>query len=578
MIPILFYQCQKEISNPGQNSNPVIVGPEPISARLQGNILDENNQPAQGVTVKVGSQTATTDFRGYFSMNNAALDKKSALVTAEKTGYFKAFRTFAATSATNQVTIKLVKKMLVGTVDAATGGSVTLTNGAKITLPANGVVKASNNSVFSGSVNVYAAYIDPSLPDIVQNVPGSFMANDKNGARVILESYGMMAVELESAGNEKLQIKSGATASLTTPIPSSLLSSAPATIPMWFVDEQTGIWKEEGSATKQGDVYVGEVKHFTYWNCDIPMPTINLTATFQNIGGLPLAYVNVRVRLQNSNSYLSAHGLADSLGVINGAVPANVPLVLELIGFPGCGGAFYSQNIGPFSQNTNLGVIAVTSNNPAFSIVYITGQLKNCSGNPVTNGSALIYYDNYLRNAPTNSNGVYTISFPTCTSLPTVDILGVDNSSQQQSSLTTVTLTPPTTNAPIINACGTSALQYCNYTLDGTPYSLSLNPSDSLPHFFTGQVTPGNWSSFFYFSQVSVNFDHNATVPGTYAITQFRVGPYTSSNVLLQPFNIVVTSFPQVTGQFCEGTFAGQFKDSVNVTHSITNGAFRVRR
>jgi hypothetical protein len=142
LIPVLFYQCQKEIKNIDQ-PDLNIVSPEPINAKLQGNVFDENGQPAQGVSITVGAQTILTDGNGYFRFANALLDKKSALVTAEKAGYFKAFRTFAATSGTNQVAFKLVKKSLAGTVDANTGGTVTLANGSKITLPPNGVVKAS---------------------------------------------------------------------------------------------------------------------------------------------------------------------------------------------------------------------------------------------------------------------------------------------------------------------------------------------------------------------------------------------------------------------------------------------------
>src|SRR5688572_14800940 len=138
LVTILFFQCSRKSDFNQPSSQP--VSPEPISARLNGNVYDENGAPAQGVTVKVGAQTAVTDVFGSFRFNNAALDKKSALVTAEMTGYFKAYRTFAATAGTNFVAIKLTRKTLIGTINAANGGSVSLSNGAKISLPANGVV------------------------------------------------------------------------------------------------------------------------------------------------------------------------------------------------------------------------------------------------------------------------------------------------------------------------------------------------------------------------------------------------------------------------------------------------------
>src|SRR5262245_11697448 len=99
---LLFAGCQKEISYIAPPSS----GTDPVSATLQGNVVDENGDPEQGVTIRVGAKTATTDAKGYFRIRNASLDKNSSLVTAEKTGYFKAFRVFSASKAVNQVKIK----------------------------------------------------------------------------------------------------------------------------------------------------------------------------------------------------------------------------------------------------------------------------------------------------------------------------------------------------------------------------------------------------------------------------------------------------------------------------------------
>src|SRR5688572_29771884 len=266
-LSLFLVQCQKEASYTG-GPDPVIETPLPITANLQGNVYNENNAPASGVTVKVGSKSAITDSKGYFRIMGAALDKRSSVVTAEMNGYFKAYRTFSATTGTNHIEFKLTKRDLSGTIDAATGGEVSLSNGAKVQLPANGVMIASSGAAYTGAANVFAAFIDPTGSDIGRTVPGSFMADNVTKTRVILESYGMMAVELSSPSGENLQLKTGATSKLTMPIPSSTLGSAPPSISLWYVDDQTGIWKEEGVATKSGNFYVGEVKHYTYWNCD----------------------------------------------------------------------------------------------------------------------------------------------------------------------------------------------------------------------------------------------------------------------------------------------------------------------
>jgi hypothetical protein len=574
-IAFIAFNCQKEVNHagtgtPGGGNTPT----DPITATLQGNVINELGQPAMGVTIKVGTKTVTTNARGYFRIVNASLDKSVSLVTAEKTGYFKAYRTFGASSGVNQVIIQLIKKSSSGTVNSTAGGTITLSNGSKITLPADGVVKASGGS-YSGSVNVYAAYIDPSSPDIAKLVPGSFIANDKNNNRAILASYGMVAVELESSAGEKLQIASGKTATLTTAIPSSLQASAPATISLWYVDEQTGIWKEEGTATKNGTNYAGEVKHFTYWNCDVPVPTINLSATFKNTAGLPLVYNEIRIRPVSGYSS-SAHGYTDSLGQLNGPVPANMNLIMEVMS--PCNTVMYSQNVGPFSSNTNLGVITV-DNNP--SLVTVQGKLLNCSGTAVTNGFAVINYNNIIRYVSVqNAAGDFAATFTTCGGMPaTCEVYGVDAAAQQSGITTNVTITTPTTNTGNIVACGTSTLQFINYNVDGINHSVSSlvagdnftgSSYDSLS--VTGSYIYGNHNNI---TDVSFSFQNNRT-EGSFPIQYLFVQGF--NNVTpVAPFTIILTNYPDAAGDFFEGSFSGQFKDGLNATHTIS-GTFRIRR
>src|SRR5690606_41365893 len=88
---VFLVQCQKDLSYVG-GPDPVILTPMPITAKLSGNVFDENNQPVSGVNIKVGTQTAVTDVKGYFGIQDAELDKLASLVTAEMPGYFKAYR------------------------------------------------------------------------------------------------------------------------------------------------------------------------------------------------------------------------------------------------------------------------------------------------------------------------------------------------------------------------------------------------------------------------------------------------------------------------------------------------------
>src|SRR5688572_10011092 len=90
-LSIFFIQCQKEVNDPGKIEQG-IPSPSPITVNLQGNVYNENNLPAAGVKIKVGSKTAITNHQGFFRIPDAPLDKNSTLVTAEKNGYFKTYR------------------------------------------------------------------------------------------------------------------------------------------------------------------------------------------------------------------------------------------------------------------------------------------------------------------------------------------------------------------------------------------------------------------------------------------------------------------------------------------------------
>lgn len=583
LISVIFVNCQKELDYIGdpdiQPIIPEIVVPDPISANLQGNIYDENNQPAQGVTVTVGSKSAVTNADGYFRINGASLDKRTSLVTAQKAGYFVGLRVFPATSGTNQVVIKLIKKTLVGTVNATTGGSVALSNGSSISFSANSIMNDATSAAYTGSVNVYASYIDPSNSDINTRIPGSFAGTDKNGGRVLLTSYGMIAVQLESATGEKLQIKSGSTASLVTSIPTSAQSSAPATISLWSIDEKTGLWIEEGTANKQGNTYVGEVKHFSFWNCDVSAQSIRISMTIKDGGGLPIVHAPVKITRSGSSGWqTTGWGWTDSLGQVGGIVPPNESLLVEVL--DPCGNVVYSQTVPPLSQTTDLGIITVSGSTS--NVVKLIGKLVDCNSIGVSNGYAIITSNNIVRYAATDANGNFEVSFISCTGTTTTAlVLGIDQTSQQQSTATTVTVTAPATTIPNITACGTSSAQFINYTLDGTNYTITSANNDSLIAYFNTQGGSAN---------TGINIMGNQNPPGTANIyftipTASGVGTFPvgilqvenfGNTVLTSPFNANVTGFASAVGDFYVGSFSGQFTDS-SVTHTISS-SFRVRK
>jgi hypothetical protein len=577
-ISIFIISCQKEVKtdNPGTGGGGTgtVVNSNPVQGNVTGKVIDDNNNAVAGATVKAGSNTTTTDNRGLFRFNNIQLDKYSAIITVEKAGFFKGYRVFSASANnTNFVKLKLVPKTLIGSIDAASGGLVSLPDNSKITLPASGVVVKSNSQSYTGSVKVYAAAIDPTSADISQIVPGSFQGTDANNYRVILKSFGMLAVELEGNSGEQLQVAPGKTAKLRFTIPASLQSTAPGTILLWSVDETTGLWKQEGSAIKGTDYYEGDVSHFSFWNCDVSSQTVFLEMTIVTVEG-PLSHVQVKLTRPNG---ASSYGFTDSSGHVGGQVPKNEALTLEVLNT--CNQAIYTQNVGPFSTNTNLGTITVTLS--PVNTLQITGSAVNCSNQPVTSGDVFVYFEGQPYRRPIN-NGNFSLTITRCSnSTAAVEIVAVDNvANQQSSSAWTGSASTGTINTGPISACGTSTVSFINYSVDGSNYSLnSATPGDSISTYSASGTNQNTTAVFgFRVSQpnMKISFYTQGAAVGTFPLQHLSVNQYDSVSIVT-PFNINITTYG-APGQFVEGNFTGQIRESLNNNLHTVSATFRVRR
>jgi hypothetical protein len=131
-----------------------------------------------------------------------------------------------------------------------------------------------------------------------------------------------------------------------------------------------------------------------------------------------------------------------------------------------------------------------------------------------------------------------------------------------------------------VNACGTSSAQYINYTLDGNDYTISSSVNDSLVAYAYSDTTNSYGTSFVrgYHSAANlINFGFSGeAIAGIYPIISLNVVDY-SNTILITPFNVNITTFPQIAGEFYEGNFSGSFKDTTAITHTI-NCWFRIKK
>ena len=457
-ILLALFACRKDSLNTQNTATP--PGPQIlIETGITGLVKDAGGQPLEGVTIYFDNQQANTDARGYFSLKGRG-DSQLAVVRAEKTGYFPSLAGFMPEKGTDaRLEIVLQEKSLAGTIQAASGGIVSFDNGNTVDFAAAAFVD-DNGQPYTGEVMVYATYLDPSKPSIFRLIPSGFDGISEQGERQMLESYGMMHVLLESPGGQQLQISQPAT--LTMNVPADRLSAAPATIPLWFLDENTGYWKEEGEATLQNGRYVGQVSHFSWWNCDAGFPIVRLSGNVFVEDYHPV----VEVRITRNNGSASRSILTSTDGSFTGMIPANESLLLEI--FNNCGALLYSANIGPYNADVTLASIGLPWSN---DWVAISGTLTNCDNNPVTNGyvSGSTGGDIFpLALDPVT--GAFNGMVSNCGgSGGTLNIYGIDLDALTESDVQSYPISSGNINVGNLQACDAAVTTGITFIVDGTP-------------------------------------------------------------------------------------------------------------
>lgn len=578
LLGFLLATCKKDRFYSGGVNTP----PMGISATVSGRIINEFGEPVSGALVTAGTKSASTNINGEFKIVNADLTDKRAFVKVKKNGYFEGSRTFFAREGhSHYVEIRLLPRTRVGYISGTAGGTINVGNGSAITLPANGVIVQSTGAAHTGSVDVSMNWIDPTSPELERIMPGALRGIDESGNERGMISYGMIAVELSSTSGVRLQLAPGKSATLKFPIPASQQASAPSTIALWSFNDTTGLWKQEGTATRSGNVYIAQVGHFSFWNCDIPYEGVQFSATFIDQAGQPIKFANVKLIMNVSGSQTSsAVATTDSTGFVSGLVPVNTQFTMEVRKWFQCMTSLHTQTVGPFAPGTAANIGTITIAIAGQNSFIASGTALNCSGGPITNG--------YIRAEASNgqivngaiTNGNFSISFPACAVTQQIKYFIMDLGGGNQSQNTTVTLNPGINNLGTITACSVSSQQFLNFSFDGVSYSISP-PSDSVYGWTVTQMgtvsvavggikTPG----------VEMHFSFNGNGPGLYSLMNPRVKiPGFNDSLYTVPSQQQIINVPEfgIVGSYIAGDFSGIVYTAGNVVHPL-QFSFRVKR
>ncbi len=476
---IFAISCRKdEIIINTQDNPPTPIVVNFTDSKIYGRVIDKEGNSVTDAQVTWGTENIQTDENGFFTLNST-VKERNAILKIEKEGYFSALQTLQTIEGVKvKTTVQLIERVLSGSLQSDTGGTISTNENGAIDFAANSFIDASGNP-YDGSVNVFAYYLDPTIDDLKEIMPGNLTAVNAENTPQLLTSYGMMNVELEDDAGNPLQLS--ANARLTTPVPASLQDQAPESIPLWFFDTTEGTWREEGSATLEGNAYIGEVAHFTWWNCDIPQNFIYLEGQIDGgVNGTPVLSIKI-TNLSNGE-----FGIMDTYdkGNFAGPVPINQTLLLEV--FSACGSLLHSEEIGPFSIDTELAAIPVDISD--LNWFSFTGTLTDCDGNPSSNGYVVVQgVSSTISEVLTpNEEGTISATFADCEAGEAV-YFGVDLTSMEASDNISITLTEDTQVGNIM-ACGNVVEESFDLTIAGVT-STWFPCTASITYGFEGEQT-----------------------------------------------------------------------------------------
>jgi hypothetical protein len=462
---LIITSCQQDDANSGAEDQQENI-PETfseyfgntISRDFLGKVINSNNNPIAGVAITIGSETATTDSNGIFVINNANVKERFGYVKAEKAGYIHGSRAVVPSNGTNKVTIMLLEATVVGTVNSGTVETVAMGNGSSVSFDGNFIKE--DGSIYSGAVDVIMHHLDPADEAMAMQMPGMLYAENEAGAERTLQTLGMLAVELRGTNGEDLNLPEGSTSEIKIPVDASLMSIAPASIPLWYFDEVNGFWKEEGQATLQGNMYVGTVAHFSFWNCDIPAESIILCITAADDTNNPLSNLYVSI---TSATFGTTYGYTNEAGEVCGFVPSGESLELNVYSYDFCGdNPLYSEAIGPFTADSSISALVADSSDIIAETV--TGNFNTCDDNPVTDGYVQLTYGGQTFTDAVN-DGTLEINMLRCEGDNTFKIKGSDFVNLQTTDSISYTFTTPLTGIGTISACN-SINEFIQYTID----------------------------------------------------------------------------------------------------------------
>lgn len=233
-------------------------------ATQEGRIIDSKNKAVPDVTVEIAGCTVTTDKNGVYKFSNIPSSSRTS-VNFSKKGYMEHSEIIKINNITsNFIETSLDENLYSWSYDSQDGSS-----GTNLEIASNIDYLTQDGSNYTGKINIYYSQKDTTTPEGRDIFPGDYKGKDSNGIIVSLVSYSLMVIELKDKNNNALTISEPITINVR-----NINATKDEVIPLWYYNQDKGIWIEDGSAYRdENGIYICEIPHTGTWSLNKPIET-----------------------------------------------------------------------------------------------------------------------------------------------------------------------------------------------------------------------------------------------------------------------------------------------------------------
>ena len=311
--------------------------PEPLTSTVQGRITDVAGSVVSA-TIEVLQDstsvlTSSSDAQGRFDLTLE--EDKHYVLKLSAPGFAAQSVPIQSPGAAGKVffDITMIAAGAPQSFQSAESALMIGSDGAQVNVQPNSFVDAAGNLV-NGDIQVTITPVDVSRAASLAAFPGDFVGiQESDGTETPIISLGTVEYEFTQNG-QPLQLAPGVTANIEIPIYIDTYQDGSSIqlgdqIPLWSLNEDTGIWLQEGygtvvesSASPTGMAMAAEVSHFTWWNADLRMIAASVSITVE--GNVP-GSARVKADAGNLSWNLSNYGVVIEVGSTDVilTIPAN---------------------------------------------------------------------------------------------------------------------------------------------------------------------------------------------------------------------------------------------------------------